>query len=185
MTLKHPFTAVRVQARKVTATYPPKIWGDPGITREKDWEPEVLADTLLGGGQGRLRTCKSRIGCPAHRSAPCAISCGAARAAWVWVLRPPLPPLVPSISPPSVPTAGDRRGAGDAGLPHQRLWPRGPGRDGRTGVPPAATPGAPAVPPTPAPITDLDPDTHSVTALARGGGDTGGGPGAAALAPGC
>lgn len=57
------FTAVRVQAKKVTATYPPQIWGDTqtGPTWEKGREPEELGDPLPGGGRGRLRTCKPRL----------------------------------------------------------------------------------------------------------------------------
>lgn len=171
----------------MTVIYLPKTRGDAQI--EPIWEKDRKLEAL--GGQapwleaGQIRDIQVSDWLCCHRSAPCAIRCWAAREAWVWALRPPLTSLVPSISPPHAPTALGRRGAGDAGLPHQRLRPRGPGRDGRTGVAPAATPGAPAVPPAPSSIADLDSDPHSVTAVTRGGRDTRGRAGAAALAPGC
>lgn len=67
-------------------------------------------------------------------------------------------------------------GAGDAGLPHQRLRPGGPGRVGGTGVPAAAAaaPGAPVVPSAPIPKSDLGPDPGSSLIAARSGPGVGG-----------
>lgn len=68
------------------------------------------------------------------------------------------------------PAAEGRRGwgAGDAGLPHQRLRPGGPGRVGGTRIPAAAAaPGARVVPSAPIPKSDLDPNPGSGLIAAR------------------
>ena len=139
----------------------------------------------------RVQACQSLIGCAVHGSAPCAIRC---TGAWRGSCRrislacaASVLPLAGAAGQTSGSTAADRRGAGDAGLPHQRLRPGGPGRDGGTGVPAAAAPGAPVVPSAPAPNSDLDSDPGSGLFTARSGpgvGGLGGGAGATALAPG-
>lgn len=141
-----------------------------------------------GGG---FWTSQVLIGCAVHRSAPCSIRrtggrccAGAGAAATSLVLWCP----AGTAGQTPGPTAADRLGAGDAGLPHQRLRPGGPGRGGGTRVPTAATTtGAPVVPSTPVPNSDLDPDPSSGLHAAGGGPGVGGpgrGAGAAALAPG-